>query len=553
MIYLSTLLMSLFITLSLIPLFKSMASGLNVVDLPSERKVHQVPVPKIGGIAMALGILFPSLVWFPSGQGVKAILAGSSVIVAFGFLDDVKDLGYGIKFLGQIVAALVVMGLGGVTISSVGNLLPSATWLPRFVSFPLTLVVIVGVTNAVNLSDGLDGLAGGIIILCFLCLSYLAYSLDMMSICVLSLAVIGAVFGFLRFNTHPASIFMGDTGSQLLGFLAITLSIYISQNNEPVSPLFPMILLGFPILDTLTVMTGRIVKGQSPFKADKSHFHHRLMDLGLYHSEAVFVVYVLQSSLVSLAYIFRFYSEWHLLITYLLFAATVISAFHAAGKYGWYYRRNSLVDLVIKGKLKEYRDKQILIKASFYSLKYFFLAMIIVTALIPEDLPQYMSIGVPVFALLIFLIHLSDEWNQLRLRYCFYLITPFLMYFSEDSLTAWEHTWLVTCYDLSFGILTLFMLITLKFTRRKKGFKPTPHDYLILFITVCLPLLINFQIIGSDVMKITIKTMVFLFGYEVLAGELRNNTSHLSLMNYTIIGLLFAKYIMRVIWHGVPF
>jgi len=553
MIYLSTLLMSLFITLSLIPLFKSMAIGMNAVDLPNERKVHQVPVPKIGGLAMALGILFPSLIWLPSGQGVIAILAGSAVIVVFGFLDDVKDLGYGVKFLGQVMAALVVMGLGGISISSVGNLLPAGTIIPRFVSLPLTLVAIVGVTNAVNLSDGLDGLAGGIIILCFLCLSYLAYSLGMMSICVLSLAVIGAVFGFLRFNTHPASIFMGDTGSQLLGFLAITLSIYISQNNDPISPLFPMILLGFPILDTLTVMTGRIIKGQSPFKADKSHFHHRLMDLGLYHSEAVFVVYLLQSALVSLAYMFRFYSEWHLLITYLLFAATVISAFHAAGKYGWQYQRSSLVDLVIKGKFKEYRDKQILIKVSFYALKYFFLAIIILTSLIPVDLPLYMGFGVPLIALLLFILRQGRPGKQLRLRYCFYLITPFLMYFSEDSLVAWDHHVLSTCYDVSFGILTLFMLMTLKFTRRKKGFKPTPHDYLILFITVCLPLLIKFQIIGFDFMKITIKIMVFLFGYEVLAGELRENTSFLSLMNYTIIGLLFTKFIMGDIWHVISF
>ncbi|GAB6095192.1 hypothetical protein JCM14469_14440 [Desulfatiferula olefinivorans] len=545
MIYLSTLLISLFITLSLIPLFKSLAVNFNAVDYPAERKVHAQPVPKIGGLAMAAGILLSALMFFPGETVIRSILAGSAVIVVFGFLDDVKDLGYGVKFLGQILAALVVIGAGGLRIASAGNLLPGEGMLPVWLSLPLTLVVIVGVTNAVNLADGLDGLAGGITMLCFLCLSYVAYTLGMTAVSVLSLAVVGAVFGFLRFNTHPASIFMGDTGSQLLGFLAVTLSLQVSQASEPISPLFPLILLGFPILDTLTVMTGRILKGQSPFKADKSHFHHKLMDLGLSHSEAVFVVYLLQSTLVSLAYVFRFYSEWHLLVTYLGFAGIVIAAFDAASRTGWRYRRHSLIDFLIIGRLKVYRDRQLLIKTAFRGLIVFFLFLTLVTAMILPEVPLTLGVGFPLLALVFIVVKPLKDRTQGGLRYLYYMTVPFVLFLGERSVGGWAVHGFSVCYDALFGVLTVLMLLTLKFTRRRKGFKPTPHDYLVLFVTLCMPLLINFQMVDAGIMKVAVKALVLLFAYEVLAGELRDKTVYLSLASHGMVVILLAKYLVR--------
>ena len=162
---------------------------------------------------------------------------------------------------------------GGLQIKFLGVCLPDGFQLPEILSVLLTLLAIVGVTNAINLSDGLDGLAGGSSLLIFLCIGYLAYTGSYIAnnyfIVLISASVIGSIFGFLRFNTYPATVFMGDAGSQLLGFLAITLSLGLTQCNTPLSAFLPLLLLGFPVLDTLAVMVERISNGRSPFKPIK--------------------------------------------------------------------------------------------------------------------------------------------------------------------------------------------------------------------------------------------------------------------------------------------
>ncbi|MBU4484311.1 undecaprenyl/decaprenyl-phosphate alpha-N-acetylglucosaminyl 1-phosphate transferase, partial [bacterium] len=175
MIYFSTLLISMFITIALIPVFRRLAVRVKVLDYPGDRKVHDRPMPKSGGIAMALGVLIPVLLWTPADKFAIALLIGAGIVVLLGLVDDFKDLGYKAKFAGQIAAALVVILYGGVKIKSLGMLLPVGVLLPDLLAIPLTLIVIVGVTNAINLADGLDGLAGGICILSFLCIAYLAY------------------------------------------------------------------------------------------------------------------------------------------------------------------------------------------------------------------------------------------------------------------------------------------------------------------------------------------------------------------------------------------
>ena len=209
MIYLSTLLLSLFITLALVPPLRSLATRYSAVDIPNERKVHSRPIPKIGGLAIACGALIPILLWASLNDFGRALMLGASIIVVAGFLDDIMDLPYKVKFLAQITAALTVIHFGHLQLNVLGNLAPEDFQLPAALAVPLTVFVIVGVTNAINLSDGLDGLAGGITLMTFICLGYLAYMGEHYFTLTLSVAVIGAIFGFLRFNTYPAVIFMG--------------------------------------------------------------------------------------------------------------------------------------------------------------------------------------------------------------------------------------------------------------------------------------------------------------------------------------------------------
>jgi UDP-GlcNAc:undecaprenyl-phosphate GlcNAc-1-phosphate transferase len=238
MIFFSTLFISMFITIVLIPIFKDLAVKVNVMDVPNDRKVHSYPMPKSGGIAMALGAFVPVLLWAPGGEFVRAVLIGAAIVILFGLIDDVRDLEWKTKLAGQCAAALVVILYGGVKIKSLGMLLPDDVFLPDWFAIPFTLIAIVGVTNAINLSDGLDGLAGGVSLLSFICIGYLAHCRGNIVIALLSVAILGAIFGFLRFNTYPATLFMGDAGSQLLGFLAVTLSLALTQGNTPPHPPF---------------------------------------------------------------------------------------------------------------------------------------------------------------------------------------------------------------------------------------------------------------------------------------------------------------------------
>ena len=293
MVFLSTLLFSVFITIALTPIFTRVALRVHLIDVPSERKVHGLPVPKSGGIAMAIGALVPILLWTHTEDFVGWYLIGGGIIFVSGLIDDLRGLGPKTKFAAQILAALIVIFPGMVRIENLGMLLPDGLLLPDWIAIPLTLVTIVGVTNAINLSDGLDGLAGGITLLSFCCIGFLAYLMGDTVIALLSVALAGAIFGFLRFNTYPASIFMGDTGSQFLGFSAIIFSLKLTQGETALSPLLPLIILGFPVLDTITVMAQRLQEGRPLFVADKNHLHHRLMRLGLHQSESVLFIYIL--------------------------------------------------------------------------------------------------------------------------------------------------------------------------------------------------------------------------------------------------------------------
>jgi UDP-GlcNAc:undecaprenyl-phosphate GlcNAc-1-phosphate transferase len=493
MIFLSTLLISMFITMALIPIFKSVALRLNSsLDFPNPRKIHPAPMPRVGGIAMALGTLVPVALWIDGDPFINSVLIGAWILVLFGVIDDLKGLNYKIKFAGQIAAALVVIFYGRVKICSLGVCLPDEMLLPDFIAIPLTLLVIVGVTNAINLSDGLDGLAGDTSLLIFICIGYLAYTglylTENLFIAMLSAAVIGAVFGFLRFNTYPATIFMGDSGSQLLGFLAITLSLGLTQANAPFSPFLPLILLGFPVLDTLTVMAERISQKRSPFEADQNHFHHKLMRLGLYHTEAVMTIYILTAFLVSSAFVFRFHSEWFLLIFYLIFSGIIVFGFVITDRIGWQLQRFDLIDTAIKGRLKILKERFVFIKASFHFVEFVLPLLVIVSCLIPADIPGYFSwVFLALAAMTALTWIFFRNWLTGMLRIVFYMLVPTVLWLGKNDLATWIKPGALQIYHLSFAALALFVVLNLKFTRRQKGFKATPTDFLILVIALVVP------------------------------------------------------------------
>ena len=432
--------LSLFLTIALVPVFKRMAFRMHIVDIPDPRKVHLTPMPKTGGISLAIGAFVPMLMWASKDTFFSAVLLGSLIIVVFGVIDDIKPLKASQKLVPQIAAALVVIFMGGVKITCLGTLAPDGCLLPGFLSIPLTLFVILGVTNAINLSDGLDGLAGGISMMTFVIIAYLAFKCDNMQIAIMSIAVAGGIAGFLRYNTHPAILFMGDAGSQLLGFLSVVFVLVLTQSNTPYSKVMALPLIGFPILDTLTVMVGRILKKKSPFAPDKNHFHHRLMRLGFFHSEAVLIIYLIQACYISMALVFRFYSDWVQIVGYLMLSALITAVFTILRRINWVFRQDKTIDTRFKRWIKWVREQHLLIRIFFGGVKFGFPLLFAFQILIPVQLPSYMSVialGLILTIAASFLIQPIRQQKGLVLRFVIYLITPLLIFMTENSPAPW--------------------------------------------------------------------------------------------------------------------
>ena len=523
MIFLSTLLLALLITIAMTPVLSLLAVHFNVaVDLPGERKVHKLPVPRIGGIAMVVGTFVPLLYWLHADHFVAAYLAAAAILVAFGMLDDVLDIPPKFKFLGQVIATVVIIFAGDVQIISLGMLLPDGFLLPGFIAIPLTLLAIVGATNAINLSDGLDGLAGGICLLIFASIGCLAYLEGNESIGLIALALSGVLFGFLRFNTHPASIFMGDAGSQFLGFSAASLSIHLTQTAPTLSPVLPLILLGFPVLDTLTVMITRISKGISPFSADKKHFHHHLIGLGLHQAESVVVIYVFQTLLIISALLFRYQSDWLLLIEYLGFSTAILLFFHRARKNGWRAQRLEFFEVRIAGRFRLLKREGTAIKRTFPVFVYGISLLLISTCFMAREIPRYLSVVALLLLIAIGLIwFFAKPWLAVTLRMAIYLFVPFAVYLSETASNRWLDGVPRTMFNTLFGIFAVLILVISKFSRRTSGFKSSPMDFLIIILAVAVPNLPNNNVLDYQYGLVAAKVIMLYFSFEVLLAELR--------------------------------
>jgi UDP-GlcNAc:undecaprenyl-phosphate GlcNAc-1-phosphate transferase len=540
--YLSTLLLSTFITIVLIPVFGKLAVRFKVaLDMPDVRKVHGRPIPRVGGLAIILGVYGSIVLWGGHDQFLKAYTVSSLFIVVFGVLDDIKGLDFRIKFLAQLVAALVVVIYGGIEIRSLGGLLPEDMLLPAPVAIPLTVVAIVGVTNAVNLADGLDGLAGGVCLLSFCCLAYLAHLEADFVLCLLSLALAGSIFGFLRYNTYPAELFMGDTGSQFLGFSAIVVALTLTQGQTPLSPLLPLLILGFPVLDTLAVMAQRFAEKRPLFAPDKNHFHHKLIGLGFFHTESVLVIYIVQAMLISAAFLFRFYSEWFLLAGYVVLSAIILTWFHVAESTGWKLRRHKFLDVLIKGRLRQMRERGVIIRVCFRVMQFGIPLLLFATCFVPYEIPRFFSVlSAALLVALLIAFRLKARWMRTCLMVILYLFIPFIVSLSVEKGSGINDLFF-TAYNLSYVALVIFVVLTLKFTRRQEGFKTTPMDFLILFIALVVPHVLSKYLHVENLATIASKTVMFYFSYEVLMGELRGRFTSLAFVSMLPLALVIIR------------
>lgn len=290
---------ALFVAFIVTPIVRNVCLKIGLVDEPRERRMHTRPMPSLGGIAIYVGFVIGILTTvtdLSSNQSVWGILLGGTLIVVVGVIDDIKELSPKYKLLGQFASAAILVAFG-IKIEFVTNPFGGMFYLGIW-GIPITIFWVVSIINAVNLIDGLDGLAAGVSTIAAATMLLVGLQEGNAWVVLLTAALAGSALGFLRYNFNPATIFMGDTGAMFLGFILATVSAAGAVKSATAATLIvPVIAMGVPIFDTLFAIIRRRAQGQPISQGDKSHLHHRLLQLGLSHKQAVLVVYVISIGL----------------------------------------------------------------------------------------------------------------------------------------------------------------------------------------------------------------------------------------------------------------
>ncbi|WP_409967299.1 MraY family glycosyltransferase [Bengtsoniella intestinalis] len=318
------------ISFAMSPLVKSFAYKVGAIDVPKDaRRMHKTPIPRLGGLAIFLGFMVSILLFADMTDQLKGILLGAVVIVILGVVDDITPLPAKLKFCVQILAALIP-AFHGVVVQAVTNpnlFSPNPYWVLGGLSIPMTVIWIVAITNAVNLIDGLDGLAIGVSAISATTVLVIALLVSEGQVAILMAALVGACVGFMPYNLNPAKMFMGDTGATFLGFILACISIQgLFKFYAVISFAVPFLILGLPIFDTAFAMTRRILKGQSPMVADRGHIHHRLIDMGLNQKQAVATLYVISAILGLSAVVLTTSGEVRAIICFLALCVVALVA-----------------------------------------------------------------------------------------------------------------------------------------------------------------------------------------------------------------------------------
>ena len=517
MLYYSSFLIAMFAAILMIPPLTFAYQKLGIFDMPSPRKVHKTPVPRVGGIAIVIASVIPIFVWINISIGLMGILLGMALLFGLGIIDDIKNLNYKIKFLFQIAAIALVFGFGFIDTSQAYYV--SQGLLPTVLLAGIYLFFILGVTNAVNLADGLDGLAGGEALLSFSIIGLLAYESSNITVLTIVLAVMGAVFGFLRFNTYPARIFMGDTGSLFLGFMLGLLSVALTYGEATAyAKTLPLLLVGLPVFDTLMVIIVRLVKKQSPFTADRNHLHHRLLDRGLKHYQSVLVIYVVQGIFVLSAYFMRYQLDATVVLAFV--AISLIALIVGLLPWQWLLEAKLLSHMnnIVLSKIRYVagRYNAILFAITSLCIVVYALLAVWVPVSISNDILLLLS-GVAILGILFLLVLRNKPCNWLE-RVAIHVLIVLSIYMGvtygrQDAqyLDNVQAILIVACFIL-IGLMLL--------SRTKQKFSGSPLDFLLVAIAFFVPNLPGSPISDPNLSYLALKLIALFYCVEFVLFNL---------------------------------
>lgn len=291
---------------AIVPFIKRIAIHVGALDIPNKRKVHSKPMPRLGGLAIFLGFLFGYMLFGEPSSTMNSILIASFIIILIGIVDDIKPIKASVKFLVQLVSALIITIYGNLLIQDI-------TFFGIYIDFNIfsylvTIFFILGCMNCINLIDGLDGLAAGISAIYFATIGIITIIMGKMGLdFVLTFIMLGSVLGFLVHNFYPASIFAGDSGSLFMGFMIAIIALLGFKSVTLTSLIIPLLIFAIPILDTLFAIIRRLLKGEKISKPDKEHLHHQLLNKNFSHKATVLIIYVVDIlfAIASIIYVLR--------------------------------------------------------------------------------------------------------------------------------------------------------------------------------------------------------------------------------------------------------
>ncbi len=535
------------ISLVVVPLMMAYAERLGMMDNPGQRRVHSKPIPRVGGWGIVIGTLIPVFALAPMGELQGLFIFSGLVLLVFGALDDRFEMGPYAKFGGQFLAAIPIAVFGPLYFTHLPFADPSS--LPLWLGTAIAVFCLVGMINATNQSDGLDGLAGGesLLSLCaFAMLSYMVGAYEPLMLC---LAAIGGTLGFLRYNTHPARVFMGDSGAQFLGFTLAVLAIWLLQTSEPsLSPSLLLFLLGLPVFDFFLVLYVRLRAGQHIFKASKHHLHHRLLSLGFVHHESVVLIYAMHGVMVVMGLWLRNASDGVLILSYIAMISVFVFLLTRAEKTGW--RAHRVGETEPHGLAKQIDSMlqhRLLVVWPRRALELLIpLYLVVVSAAISAVPRDFAWVSAILLIPLVLQFVMKSDWGSGARRIAIYTATVFVVYLCAWDRTGWARQWAVYAEMGYYALVALCAAIAIRFSpgRRKEEFVVTSLDYLLVFIVICSMLFSDYLPVGDFNIPIFIVALVvMLYAIELLIVERKTRTDWL--------GRASAISLLIIAWRGL--
>jgi UDP-GlcNAc:undecaprenyl-phosphate GlcNAc-1-phosphate transferase len=509
---------ALAVSMTLVPAMIRLAPHIGMIDKPDARKVHTTPIPRAGGIGIVLGALLPMVIWLPFSDTMTSFYLGALILLFFGTWDDIAELGHYVKFIGQFAAAILVVYYGGIFVETFPFM--GMEPLAPAIGKPFTVIALVGMINAINHSDGLDGLAGGESLMSLAGILFLAALCDGYETMVMVVAVMGGVFGFLRFNSHPARVFMGDGGSQFLGFSLGVLAVLLTQRDNPaLSPMLPLLLLGLPIADILVVFWKRARAGGNWFRATRNHVHHRLLELGFHHYESVTVIYTIQAALVFSAALLPYAADAGLLAIYLGVCIALFLFLRRGERMGWRAHAPGDPGMVAQFLTRcrqtpaaECLPNQLVAAA----VSLFMLGGAFAVRWVPGDMALIAAVlgG----ALLLRLVLGFRVWFLLLRLLLFVAIA--LMVYLFNSYPPKGLLGQAPVLYVFFGLLGMALIAAVRLAKEDR-FRVTPLDFLVVLIVLALALMPE-SLLDSRVVGMAVQAILLFYGAEMAMRQMRS-------------------------------